>query len=195
MVEQYLSPNLAHHWCCCVSATSVKASTSDNPKHNFVWPTVLTAPPWEYHGLTPAPKASLTFPKRPQQLLLEDLWGTEGNSFTPKYFCHNLAVLFLLQLIRESGTGSEADYGVGGDWFQKNQLELWVWVGMNWRSREDMNLDGLSTVSSLADYLKLESRKQPRQAFEEHSSKLLTHPWIRQARNHSFPAKHKNLWC
>lgn len=59
-----------------------------------------------------------------------------------------------------------------------------------------MNLDGVSTVSSLADYLKLESRNQPRQAraaFEEHSPKLLTCPWSRQARNHSFPARPGNL--
>lgn len=60
--------------------------------------------------------------------------------------------------------------------FKGNQLELWLWVGMNWWSREDTNLGGLSPVSSLADYLKSESRNQPRhtrEAFEEHSSELL----------------------
>lgn len=66
---------------------------------------------------------------------------------------------------------------------------------MNQQSREDMNLDGLSTVP-LVDYLKLKSRKQPKQAraaFEVQSPKLLTCPWSRQARNHSFPAKPRNL--
>lgn len=58
-----------------------------------------------------------------------------------------------------------------------------------------MNLGGLSTVSSLADYLKLESRNQhgqARAAFEELSSELLTCPCSRRARNLSFPAEPRN---
>lgn len=65
---------------------------------------------------------------------------------------------------------------------------------MNWQTREDMNLHGLSTVSSPAGYLALESKNQPRQArtaFEEHGSELHIQPWTRQ-RNQSFPAKPRN---
>lgn len=93
----------------------LKTAWSDNPKHNFVWPTALPDPPWEHHGLTAAPKASPTFPKRPQQLLLGDLWGTEGNPLTTKGFCCYFSALSPSQLMRESGTGSEVDHGAGGD--------------------------------------------------------------------------------